>query len=174
MKSHYSKNKHCKCGKSICNEAKRCTKCAAIERCKDPTKVSTYIDGRTLIKHYCKDCKINEICYQTWKYGGGKCWYCASAQRRTNRRISQGYVYLYTPNHPNKTKEGHVLEHRLVMEKKLGRYLKSKEIVHHLNGIRNDNRPENLILTNKGEHEHYTFIKQLQKRILKLENRIKT
>ena len=163
MKSHYSKNKHCKCGKSICDKAKRCSKCSAIERCKDPTEVSTYIDGRTLIKHYCKDCKTKEICYPTWKYGNGRCRSCAGNQNRTNKKFNQGYIYLYMPKHPNKTKGGYVLEHRLVMEKLLSRYLKKYEIVHHLNGIRNDNRPENLILTNKVEHEHYTFIKQLQK-----------
>ena len=55
------------------------------------------------------------------------------------------------------------------MEHKLGRYIESNEIVHHLNGIRNDNRIENLALTTKSNHEHCTFVKQLQKRILKLE-----
>jgi len=45
------------------------------------------------------------------------------------------------------------MEHRLVMEKKLDRHLTEEEVVHHKNGIRNDNRPSNLeLFKNVGEH----------------------
>jgi len=68
-----------------------------------------------------------------------------------------GYVYIWCPNHPNAKKNGkggggYVLEHRLVMENIIGRYLTQEEEVHHRNGIKNDNRPENLMFVLHSNH----------------------
>ena len=58
-----------------------------------------------------------------------------------------GYVLRRVPSHPRaKTANGYILEHVLVMEELLGRYLADGENVHHKNGVKDDNRPENLEL----------------------------
>lgn len=66
---------------------------------------------------------------------------------------SDGYVYEYVPNHPDAVKaKGYVLQHRLVMEQKLGRPLRPNEVVHHMNEVKDDNRPENLELHDRSTH----------------------
>lgn len=67
-----------------------------------------------------------------------------------------GYRVVYNPHHPFAKKRGYIFEHRLVMEKHLGRYLESQEVVHHINDKRDDNRLENLQLF-KNNNEHIKF-----------------
>lgn len=57
-----------------------------------------------------------------------------------------GYVFINKINHPNSQKRGRIYEHTYIMSQHLGRPLKKGETVHHKNGIRNDNRIENLEL----------------------------
>ncbi len=68
----------------------------------------------------------------------------------------KGYILIYYPEHPFVKKNRHIFEHRLVMEKHLGRYLRPKEVVHHINGIVDDNRIENLMLfSNESSHKKF-------------------
>lgn len=68
-------------------------------------------------------------------------------------KTTKGYIIAYNPKHPRADSHGYILEHILVMEKHLGRIVKKKEVVHHVNGIKNDNRIDNLILfPTRGAH----------------------
>lgn len=92
------------------------------------------------------------------KYPGGRFGKNASNWRGGRKTAGKKYIALYSPDHPNCTAEGYVMEHRLVMEKSIGRYLTKKEIVHHKNGDKKDNRIENLeLLASKGEHTRHHY-----------------
>ena len=67
-------------------------------------------------------------------------------------KINNGYVLVYSPNHPSCDEGKYVYQHRLGMEQHLGRCLTTQEVVHHINEIKDDNRLCNLQLMLSREH----------------------
>lgn len=70
----------------------------------------------------------------------------------SEHKQTSGYIYVYAPEHPRANAAGLVPKHTLVLERELGRYLADNEIAHHINHIRDDNRPENLELMDREDH----------------------
>lgn len=71
--------------------------------------------------------------------------------------MTTGYVRVWAPEHPTATADGYAYEHRVVAWD-AGMMTELDEVVHHLNGDRSDNRPENLdVARSHGEHmrEHH-------------------
>jgi predicted ArsR family transcriptional regulator len=111
-----------------------------------------------------------------------------NAYWKGGKRINEnGYVELYMPSHPKARPNGYVYEHIYIAEQMIGRPLKSfgmrdarTEVVHHINGIKTDNRPENLLVLGVNEHHklHNAVTQEsvdgvLLERIRQLEEEIK-
>lgn len=86
---------------------------------------------------------------------------------------SEGYVRVHRPEHPRAEKNGYVREHILVWEQYHQRKVPKGYVIHHLNGIKVDNRPENLVAMPKGKHMVVHNNEPYKKRIrqLEIENR---
>jgi len=83
---------------------------------------------------------------------GTKPWNAGTSQGWID---SNGYRVIYVDEGGKRVQRK---EHRVVMERELGRKLEPEEAVHHLNGDKSDNRPENLLVVGHGahtEHHHY-------------------
>lgn len=90
----------------------------------------------------------------------------ASHWKGGKRKHTEGYNQIWFPSHPNSNTQGYVLEHVKVMSDKIGRALNKGEVVHHKNGVRNDNRIENLeLFATHAEHmKHHSTIGRMNKK----------
>ena len=90
----------------------------------------------------CHKCAVAGVLSGVWKGGRWK-----SSDGYVNVRI-----YQDDPLYSMADQYGYIFEHRLVMARHLNRCLFSKEVVHHKNGVRDDNRLENFELMFRGKH----------------------
>lgn len=74
-----------------------------------------------------------------------------------------GYIWIYQPNHPFCEKKGYIRRSHLVIEKNLGRFITRTEQVHHINGVKDDDRLQNLKLF-ASNSEHLKFHYQQRKK----------
>lgn len=81
---------------------------------------------------------------------------------KKSKILKKRYYLIFIPEHPSSDSKGYCFEHRIVVEKFIGRFLTNNEIIHHINGNRADNRIENLMLfkDNKSHQQFHAKIRQ--------------
>jgi hypothetical protein len=155
------------CGKLCGRKAKRCSNCASKER------------GKILAPLYKKPPKLCIDCGKQIQRVSIRCRSCRTKYRWSEKGANsfnmitgkiwhtKGYVLIYKPDHPKAKSDGSIYEHRYIWEQIHGKFLPEGWVVHHLNGIRHDNRPSNLIALPNQKHNTILYAKG--KRIQELE-----
>ena len=111
----------------------------------DRSYISIYKKARRLGLYKTKEMEFNNRSLAR-RYEKGANW---KGGRKKNKA---GYILVLDHEHPSSHVSGYILEHVMIAEKMIGRRLKHNEIVHHKNGVKTDNRPENLEVMDRGQH----------------------
>lgn len=141
-------------------EIKRCKGCG-----KEFFSLFRYREGHPYGGQYCSKACFMKFGHSTSEHHNWK----------GGRKNARGYVFIFSPDHPRANEQKYVFEHHLVMEKKIGRYLRDDEIVHHIDGSRSNNDIGNLILFTDAQHKGfhgrcseyaYEFVKEKAPRLV--------
>jgi len=183
------------------NKGRRCWSCAAQERAREQYPITYFGEGTPQIGdtaqakvlgysmrgvmvfaacpvcqqgHWVRSKDIHNTCIHCIPKASGHRHSRWSGGRRTKRgyilvRIGKDDPLFATADH-----NGWVLEHRLVVARRIGRPLMKGEVVHHINGIKSDNRDSNLQLLMEKRHNSHLVVKELQARLHGLESRVTT
>lgn len=142
------------CGAPVYVRTGQATKRFCSRPCRDAANATQGTETRT-----CEGCGEEfefRLAMAKWNAGRFHSRECMNAHRRAStvgktKRTGDGYVLEFQPDSPMAQGSGYALQHRLVMAEVLGRPLTASENPHHINGVRDDNRPENLELWNTSQ-----------------------
>jgi HNH endonuclease len=153
-------------------ECKKCGKDLLLNQFQSHKKYKDGLDSKcksccAMLRKERRDKSTNKctICKVKILPSSKHCSYHAGYSRENRKSVgidgrinAEGYVVIIVRGHPNSNKDGYILKHRYIMAEHLGRPLTKEETVHHKNGIRDDNRIENLQLWT-GKHPKGQMIK---------------
>ncbi len=141
-------------------------------------RLTELFPGRTLLAIYKKARKMglkisDEIKFKNRSvaHSGEKCNFWNGGKGKT----SEGYNTIFQPDHHRADKKGYVLEHIFVFERETGIVLPDGCCIHHLNGIKDDNRIENLCMMTHSAHTamHHTGAKRTSETKRRISERMK-
>jgi len=118
---------------------------------------------RSTIDTICVHCVPKLYGKENPKWSGGK---------KTKRGYTFTKIGKNDPMFVMADRNGWVLEHRLIVARRIGRPLVRGEVVHHINGVKPDNSDSNLQLLSERTHSSHLVMTKLQQRVCLLENRL--
>ena len=125
---------------------------------KGKTGFKGFWNGKKFSKQHRENLSKSHIGQIAWNKG--KEFHQISMEKHHNWKggkiMQSGYILIKSPNHPSCENRGYVREHRLVCEEYLGKYLPREADVHHINGIKTDNKIKNLmVFINRSSHRRF-------------------